>query len=139
MAALAADRTTPQRAGTELELPVAAATKIYAGAIVAMNASGGAAGYATKGATATVLRGVGVAVEQADNSAGAAGDIRVKVRRGTWRFLNSASGDQITQADIGNDCYIVDDQTVAKTNGTNTRSVAGKVQDVDAGGVWVTF
>lgn len=44
---------------------------------------------------------------------------------------------KFTAADIGSDCYIVDDQTVAKTNGTNTRSVAGKIMDVDAQGVWV--
>ena len=31
------------------------------------------------------------------------------------------------------------DQTVAKTNGGNTRSRAGKVFDVDADGVWVDF
>ena len=41
--------------------------------------------------------------------------------------------------DIGKDCFIVDDQTVAKTNGANTRSRAGKVFDVDADGVWVDF
>ena len=52
---------------------------------------------------------------------------------------NSAAADQITAADIGNDCYGVDDQTVAKTNGANTRSVAGKIYDVDAQGVWVKF
>ena len=63
----------------------------------------------------------------------------MQIRKGTFRFGNSASGDLIAIADIGNDCYIVDDQTVAKTNGTNTRSVAGKVHDVDAEGVWVTF
>ena len=45
----------------------------------------------------------------------------------------------IAAADIGNNCYVVDDQTVAKTNGTNSRSVAGKVHDVDAIGVWVDF
>jgi hypothetical protein len=33
----------------------------------------------------------------------------------------------------------VDDQTVAKTDGTGARSVAGKVFDVDSGGVWVRF
>ena len=47
------------------------------------------------------------------------------------------AGDLIAQADVGADCYIVDDQTVAKTNGTNTRSVAGKIIAVDADGVWV--
>ena len=40
---------------------------------------------------------------------------------------------------MGSDCYIVDDQTVAKTNGGATRCVAGKVWDVDAEGVWVEF
>lgn len=38
---------------------------------------------------------------------------------------------------MGADCFIVDDQTVAKTNGTNTRSRAGIVAAVDADGVWV--
>ena len=33
--------------------------------------------------------------------------------------------------------YIVDDQTVAKTNGSSTRSAAGTIVDVDAQGVWV--
>jgi hypothetical protein len=139
MAALTADRATPNRAGNELSLPVAASMKIYAGALVAMITSSTGVGNATKGATATNLRGMGVAIEQADNSGGAAGDISVKVRRGVWAFGNSASTDQITRADIGTDCYIVDDQTVAKTNGSNTRSVAGKVVDVDTSGVWVSF
>lgn len=47
--------------------------------------------------------------------------------------------DAIALADIGSDCYIVDDQTVAKTSGSATRSVAGKIFDVDAAGVWVNF
>jgi hypothetical protein len=32
---------------------------------------------------------------------------------------------------------VVDDQTVAKTNGSSTRSVAGIVRQVDSDGVWV--
>lgn len=135
MAALSADRATPNRgAGLRRSLPVAASTLVYAGALACVSTS---TGYATKGATATTLRAVGVAVEHADNSAGAAGDISVNVERGIWLFLNSASADQITRADIGADCYIVDDQTVAKTSGSASRSVAGKVWDVDASGVWV--
>ena len=134
MTAATADRNTPSREGSDFEHPVAAATKIHAGTIVGFNAG---AAYATKGLTSTTFKAVGIAVEAADNSAGAAGDIRVKARRGCFRFANSAAGDAITLADVGSDCYVVDDQTVAKTNGTNTRSVAGKVRDVDAGGVWV--
>jgi hypothetical protein len=135
MTALTQDRNTLRRDGQQLEPPVAGATKIYAGSIVAINA----AGYAVPGATATTLKAAGVAEHRADNSAGAAGDIRVRLRKGTHVFANSAAADAIALTDIGADCYIVDDQTVAKTNGTNTRSVAGKVFDVDANGVWVNF
>lgn len=133
MAALSADRNTPIRTAEDFEFPVAASTLIYAGSLVCINASS----LATKGAVATTLKAVGIATERADNSAGLASAIRVKVRRGCFRFANSTAGDLIALADIGADCYIVDDQTVAKTNGSATRSVAGKIRDVDADGVWV--
>ncbi len=71
--------------------------------------------------------GIGRCEAFVDNSGGADDAVTVKARRGTFRWANSAAGDAITAADIGSDCYIVDDQTVAKTNGTNTRSVAGKI------------
>lgn len=135
MTALTADRQTPQRSGTELSLPVAAGVNIRAGAQVAINGSS----LAQPGAVATTLRGVGVAIEAADNTGGAAGAINVKVRRGVWRMANSASTDLIALKDIGSSCYIVDDQTVALTNGSNTRSIAGVIRDVDASGVWVEY
>jgi hypothetical protein len=135
MTALAGDRATTKRQGKDLSVPVAAATLIYAGSIACLNA----AGTATKGATSTTLKALGVAINRADNTNGAAGDINVNVERGVWRMANSAAGDQITLADYGASCYIVDDQTVAKTNGGTTRSVAGVIRDVDASGVWVEF
>lgn len=135
MTALTQDRNTSRRDGNQVEPPVAATTRIWGGAIVCINAGG----YAVPGATATTLRAVGVAEGRADNSAGVAGAIRVRCRKGPHRFANSGSTDAIALTDVGSDCYIVDDQTVAKTNGTNTRSVAGKVFDVDADGVWVDF
>lgn len=135
MAALTADRLTPRRDGKRVSLPVAASTRLYAGSLVCLNATG----YATKGAISTTLKAVGVAVEAADNSGGANGAINVEVERGTWRFGNSSGGDLIALADVGSVCYVVDDQTVAKTHNGNTRSVAGTVRDVDAAGVWVEF
>lgn len=136
MAALTQDRQTPRRANQDYEFPVAAASKIYGGSIVCINGSG----LAVKGSAATGLKAVGVADTLADNSAGAASAIRVKVRRGCYKFGNSASVDLIAIADVGADCYVVDDQTVAKTSGSSTRSVAGTIRDVDAdGGVWVEF
>lgn len=132
MTTLAADRNTPQRDAVEFEFPVAAATQLFAGGIACINSSG----YLTKGAASTTLKCVGITVEGVNNT-GAAAAVSGKVRRGCFRFGNSSDGDLIALADIGADCYIVDDQTVAKTNGSSSRSVAGKIRDVDASGVWV--
>ncbi|MGD2079959.1 MAG: hypothetical protein PVJ36_02360 [Nitrospirota bacterium] len=135
MASLTADRNTAMRDGQVVSLPVAASERIFAGALVARDANG----YAAPGATATGLLGAGRAEAQADNSSGSAGDVSVEVRKGVFKFENSAGADEITAADMGADCYIVDDQTVARTDGTGTRSVAGRVFDVEGGGVWVKF
>jgi hypothetical protein len=132
---LSQDRNTLRRNGDQMEPPVGAGAKIFGGSLVAINA----AGFAVPGATATTLKGAGVAEHRADNTGGANGAIRVRLSKQPARFANSAAADAITLAEIGTDCYIVDDQTVAKTNGTNTRSRAGKVFDVDADGVWVDF
>lgn len=136
MPALTEDRNTPVWGDSNRRVgDVAAATVIYAGAIVMRDVSGNL----TEGATATGLTGVGVAVERVDNSSGAAADLTVEYQECTARFANSAAADELTKADIGNLCYAVDDQTVAKTDGTSTRSKAGIVAGVDAQGVWVRF
>lgn len=131
--ALSKDRNTKRRDEVQHSDPVAATTRIFAGSLVCLNA----AGNAVPGSTSTTLKARGLAQEQVDNSAGAAGDLRIESRRGVFAFANSASTDEITRAEIGTDCYIVDDQTVAKTSATNTRSVAGVIRDVDSDGVWV--
>jgi hypothetical protein len=133
MAALAADRNTPRAEGKIDGHPVKGATKIFAGALVCLDA----AGWAVPGATAATLKTVGRAESRFDNSAGANGDVIANVRRGTFRWGNSAAGDAITRADIGKPAYVVDDQTVAKTDGGGTRSVAGIIRNVDAQGAWV--
>ena len=82
---------------------------------------------------------LGVSEAQVDNSLGGAGAANIPVRKGTFRFANSASADLIAQADIGSVCYAVDDQTVAKTSNSGARPVAGTIFDVDTDGVWVKF
>lgn len=134
--ALSTERLTPRLGDapvvTVLSLPVKAATKIYAGSLVVIDA-----GYAAPGRAATTLIAVGRAEKTIDNTDGAAGDLSVEVRRGAFKFKNSAAGDLIAQADVGKDCYIVDDETVAKTDGAATRSIAGKVLAVESDGVFV--
>lgn len=135
MTALNSDRNTPSRLGGSRVVPVAAATILFTGAQAALNA----AGYAVPVTEAVDLKGLGRVEARADNSGGAAGAITVEVAAGTFRFANSAGADLITKADITADAYGVDDQTVAKTSATNTRSVVGKIFDVDDLGVWVTY
>lgn len=135
MTALTQDRNTPRRDGVQFNDPVAASTRIFAGSLVCLNA----AGNAVPGSTSTTLTARGVAQEHVDNRDGAAGARRIETRRGTFPFANSADTDEITRADIGAVAYIVDDQTVAKTHATNTRSEAGVIADVDDAGVWVTI
>lgn len=131
--ALTADRSTPMKDGELVNVPVAANVKIYAGSLVTANASG----YAAPGAVAATLTYLGRAEEQVDNTGGADGAKAVNIRRKKAFKWKNHGADAIVQADLGKTCYIVDDETVAKTDGTATRSAAGKVVGIDSDGVWV--
>lgn len=130
--ALSADRNTKSRPGDIFSYPVLTGVTIYAGALVVLDANG----YAKPGITATGLIAVGRAEERVTN-AGASGSVTVQIQRGVYHYDNSAAADTITAAEVGDTCYIVNDETVAKTDGTGTRSPAGKVVAVDTDGVWV--
>lgn len=133
MTALTSGRAIARRDGTLFSRPVAAGVKIYTGALVVLSATK----FARPGATALNLVADGVAESYADNTNGVDGVVSVTVRAGCFPFANSAGADLIAQADIGNAAYIVDDQTVAKTDGGGTRSKAGTIIDIDASGVWI--
>lgn len=133
MTQLAADRNTPYK-GTEVqEVPVKGGVKIHGGALLVLDS-----GYAAPGTTATGLKAFGRAEAGVDNTTGADGDVVVRARKPTakaFKWANSPGADEITQAEVGDVCYIVDDQTVAKLS--TGRSVAGTVVAVDSSGVWV--
>ncbi len=133
MAALTQDRNTPARDGDRVSLPVAAATRIYAGAMVCLDASGNA----VPGATAVGLRPVGRAAAAVDNRDGTAGAAVVTVDAGVFRWANAGGASAVGTGDLGRTCYLVDDQTVARDDGAGSRSPAGAVVAVDAAGVWV--
>lgn len=90
----------------------------------------------TKAGDAATYQAVGVFVESVTGGV-ADGDQVVKVEAGTFNFGNSAGADAITAADIGKVCFIVDDETVARTSSSQTRPVAGVVEQVDDDFVWV--
>ncbi|MCA8016164.1 hypothetical protein [Burkholderia vietnamiensis] len=136
MPALTADRNTLSRSGLLFSYPAKSGVLFFVGAIAAIDT---ATGFATKGATSTTLKGAGIVQEQVDNTEGPDGAVNITMRRGQWLVGNSAGADQLTLKDVGSPAYIVDDQTVAKTDGGGTRSIAGTVVDIDPGGVWVAF
>ncbi|WCT72062.1 hypothetical protein PQ455_10420 [Sphingomonas naphthae] len=132
MTALTAARNTPAMMPGASSHPVKGATTLFAGALACLSATG----FAIPGTPALNLIAVG-RVKKTVVNAGADGDVRAEIESGVFRWANSASADAITRAEIGDDCYVVDDQTVAKTDGSGARSKAGRIVQVDAQGVWV--
>ena len=96
MTALTQDRNTLRRDGNQIEPPGGRHQDLWR----FDRGINTATGYAVPGSTSTTLKAAGVAEDRADNSAGAAGEIRVRLRKGPHRFANSASADLITLADI---------------------------------------
>jgi len=131
MGALAADRNTARREGRAYLDPMTAGVKIFAGSIVVLDASGNA----KPAVTATGLVARGRAEEQVDNSAGAAGDKSVRVEAGIFGVKSDGT---LTRAHIGKTVYLVDDQTVAATDGTGARSAAGTLKDLEGSGATAT-
>lgn len=142
--ALAAARNTPQWGAVkavldDLDIQQAANKIIYQGGIVAVSAGFGQPATAALGLIAAGIAFLDPNTGSSDSTGLAAGALTIRVRQGTFRVLNSASTDAIAQADQFKPCYLVDDQTVAKTNGAGTRSFAGIIMFVDTSGVWVFF
>lgn len=123
------------REGVKFNDPVKEDAVIYDGALVVLDAAGDAMAGGLIAAGASVVRGV--ALEGKDNTGGADGAITIESRRGLFRFANSAGADEIDRTDIGGTAYVVDDETVAATDGSSTRIAAGTIRDLDAAGVWV--
>jgi hypothetical protein len=134
-----AEYQTPKR----LIVPVEASTKIYLGSMVGVDAAGYAvnAGNATNPALRILGRADrlynGVPGQDADNSAGAAGAISVEIKVGAFSW--AINGGDITQANMDQLCYAVDDQTVSSSSNSGARAVAGRILGLDpsTGGVFV--
>lgn len=122
--------------GMEHGLDTVSSVQFYKGGIVVLDQ---ADGKVKKGATAATYIAIGISIENL--LTGASNTRRLRCRSGIFGpFANSAAADAIAADDIGKDCFIVDDATVALTSNSSARSRAGRVYDVDAnGGVFVSF
>ncbi|WP_328184636.1 hypothetical protein [Marinobacter sp. OP 3.4] len=130
---LTQDRMTASRDGELMPFAIAAGQQIFLGAQVAVNASG----FLVAGNEATGLTYIGRAEAHVDNTDGADGDKTVLVRRGKAFLWKNDDADPVGQDLVGKPCYILDDETVAGTDGTGTRSESGTVLVVESAGVWV--
>ena len=120
MANLTEDRKSTRKDGTLFAYPVATGVTIYSGALVNLNLVGNAVPSADN-ATHTFA---GKADEQADNSTGSSGDLVVEGHReGVFEF--NAVG--MSQADVNEDVYVVDDNSVGKGISAQPVNVAGVV------------
>ena len=124
MTALAASRDTVQLASEgNFTLELAASTKIYAGSLVAINASG----YAVPASASTALRCVGRAEKTVDNTSGAAGALTIECKPGRFYFTCSGA----SRASRGLMAYAVYDNEVSLTDGSGLRPAAGRIVDYD--------
>lgn len=132
MAALTKERDTKRWGGGGperlYELPQAASTVIYKGALVALNGTGLVVPFTS----AAGLRRAGRAEQSRANGAG--DNTRVRFSSGIFKWTNDTTT-PVTSAMRGQDVYGLDDNTV--TADATGRSVAGKCVDVDSDGVWV--
>lgn len=126
-----------------LSLGVIAAAAIYQGGMAMLAAGNARAARAGQGANdfakindIAMDRVVGTSIESVVGG-GADGAVQVQAESGDWLQKNSAGVDAITAAEIGRYCFVVDDETVAKTSAGGTRPRAGVVIAVDATGVMV--
>lgn len=136
MAALTQNRPTDRKGGVDggvivnrFEVPIADNVHIFQGGLVQANASG----YATPAGTATtadthLFTTLGRAYREYDNTVTghALAALTVEVEQGAFTWDND-SNNPVVQADVGKDCYALDDHTVSHDGNSSTSAVAGKV------------
>ena len=131
MAALTSNRYTKHRDGLVSAHPVKAAVRIYKGSLVCADSTG----FAVPGADTASYVFLGIALEEANNTSGANGAQTVRVQTlGVFSFAKSGS---ITQANVGVNLYIADDQTVALAATTTNDILCGQLEALDGNDVWV--
>jgi hypothetical protein len=133
MAYATQDLYVTERSDYEVSHPVAAAAVVRGGTIVGGTVVGALARPYQVGDIV-----LGVSIEAADNTGGAAGAKRVTVRKGCFGFQQNGT---ITRDHIGKFCKPVDDSTVAieAVPGTATANTCGTIADIEGSLVFVEF
>lgn len=132
MTALTQDKAIKKKEGVEIPFDVAGSATIYGGSLVAIATDG----YANPGADTSGYLFAGVADGRADNSSGSDGDIDVNCQRQGVFLMNAGSA--MTVANIGDQVYISDDQTVDLVANVTNNVYCGNIAGIKSSSkVWV--
>lgn len=131
MTALAINRYTKYRDGLISAHPVKGGARIFKGGLVCCDADG----LAVPGSDTAGLAFLGIALEEANNIGGLSGALRVRVQ--TQGVFSLAKSGAITQANVGQWLYIVDDQTVSLASQATNDVLCGRLEALDEQDVWV--
>ncbi|MEW6670221.1 MAG: hypothetical protein AB1427_00875 [Thermodesulfobacteriota bacterium] len=132
MTQLSADKQLELKDGVQIGVPVDDGDKIYGGALVCVNA----AGYLVVGADTAGLIFMGVAMERKDNTSGADGALTCRVRR--RGLVKCILGTAISQANVGDNVFLVDDQTVDLVANVTNAIFCGIIAEyVDSTHAWI--
>ncbi len=103
--ALAADKKLEYKEGVEVPVPVKTATEIFAGSFLCVDATG----WGVPGADTAGLIFQGVSRTYVPSTSGNGAATAIARRRG---LIKTTLGTAITQANVGDNVFLVDDQTV---------------------------
>ncbi len=132
MTVLSEDKQIEVQDGVEKDFSVAASEKIFGGALSCVNA----AGYTLEGSDTAGLIFQGIAMEQKDNSSGSNGDLDVVLRR--RGLVKCVMGTAITIANVGDNVFLVDDQTVDLTANVSNNIFCGIIAGyIDTTHAWI--
>ncbi|KCX14538.1 hypothetical protein QWI44_12995 [Acinetobacter pittii] len=119
---------TEMRDGELIPVPLKAGAVVLVGTFALVDDRGFAVGSAA--AIAATQKVVGVWDGSADNTDGEAGDVLACARRKKQFLFRNSTTDAVTQAEFGDEVFVEDNQTVAKTTGAGL-PVAGKFMGFD--------
>lgn len=130
MAALTGPRKRKFERIAKLLMPLSAGHEAQKGGLACIDTS---TGEVVEGDVSTTLVAIGIFAEHKDNLLGAdVVDVDVELDRevfGRW-MDNDSGGGEVTTADVGSSCYILDDHSVTMTD--TGASKYGRVWRVDA-------
>lgn len=134
MTALTTNKERPHRnAGVRRTYPVAAAERIFNGALVMIDVMADSVAYAREAVASATNRGcVGVATAEVNNTSGGSGALNVTVLEAEFLFAATT-----VSGGLGSLAYAEDDNTVDETQASN-EPVAGVITGVTgASECWV--